>query len=679
MRMLTATLLSLLFVTVTTLAGPDTHDGTSAGELSPAGGGASDALVTYLGGTGVDAPSFVRTDSAGSTIVSGMTYSPSFPSVGRLPYLVEGDHGVFLAKFDASSTCVFATALAPRKGITLSDCELDAAGNIYLAGSTRSRDLPVKNAFQSRAKGSEDIWIAKVSSDGDLVYMTYLGSKAGDGYFSFRVDPDGNAYVAGHIDGAGYPTKNAFRKKLSGGEDLFLTKLDPTGTAVYSTYFGSKSQYLNGTETLFAFEIGTDGSAYLCGTMNGGKFPILNAIQPGLGGNGDVFLARFAADGTLIYSTPFGGVFTESPYGLEVDAAGFATLIVRTNSPDLPLVNPFQIEFDGDALGIARFAPSGSAVYSTYFGGGAIAGFNGSRATTALAPDGSLLLAGGIGYDTLPVRNAVQPERAGDRDFFVSRLDTSGQLVFSTYFGSPGHEDYCKLVGIDGSGILFAGESLAPGFPAVSALQPALGGGKDLFAFKLDLDGRVVFSTYFGGPAHERLAAAESDGSGGLIIVGQGGSEGIPLANSYQAQSRNPSNFFVGRLSATGELVYSTYVGGTREHQEGRTVLSVGGNSTAVLSFITNSADMAQVNPLQTALGGEFDAAVASFDGAGHALMIGFVGGSQGESQPLCAVDSGGAITVVTSTNSSDLQGVHAFQSVFGGESDCAVARFPRR
>ena len=72
-----------------------------------------------------------------------------------------------------------------------------------------------------------------------LSYSTYLGGGVGDRGFGIAVDSSGNAYMTGSTESTDFPTANALHPALRGAQDVFVTKLNPEGSAlVYSTYLG---------------------------------------------------------------------------------------------------------------------------------------------------------------------------------------------------------------------------------------------------------------------------------------------------------------------------------------------------------------------------------------------------------------------------------------------------------
>src|SRR5438046_1972794 len=73
-----------------------------------------------------------------------------------------------------------------------------------------------------------------------LFYSTFLGGRGDDTGLRVAVDTAGNAYVTGLTGSSNFPTTpGAFQTTFAGVEDAFVTKLDPTGSAlVYSTFLG---------------------------------------------------------------------------------------------------------------------------------------------------------------------------------------------------------------------------------------------------------------------------------------------------------------------------------------------------------------------------------------------------------------------------------------------------------
>src|SRR4029077_14620415 len=138
-----------------------------------------------------------------------------------------------------------------------------------------------------------------------LVYSTYLGGTEYDSPRGIAVDAGGNAYVAGETLSADFPTSaGAFRRTYSGNYDMFVTKLDATGSALaYSTFVGG-TQVDNGERVA----VDASGSAYVMGFSSSLDFPTTaGAFDTTNNGGFDVTLTKLNASGSaLVYSTYLG-------------------------------------------------------------------------------------------------------------------------------------------------------------------------------------------------------------------------------------------------------------------------------------------------------------------------------------------------------------------------------------
>src|SRR5438874_1208469 len=177
----------------------------------------------------------------------------------------------FVTKLNASgSALLYSTYLGGNSEDDGNGIAVDAAGSAYVAGLTTSTDFPTANPLQSKNAGSSDVFVAKLNASGSaLIYSTYLGGSSSDFAFGIAVDSSGNAYVTGHTASTDFPTANPLQSKNAGSSDVFVAKLNASGSAlIYSTYLG-------GSSSDFAFGIAVDssGNAYVTGQTASTDFP----------------------------------------------------------------------------------------------------------------------------------------------------------------------------------------------------------------------------------------------------------------------------------------------------------------------------------------------------------------------------------------------------------------------
>jgi uncharacterized repeat protein (TIGR01451 family) len=186
-----------------------------------------------------------------------------------------------------------------------------------------------------------------------LTYSTYLGGSNDDDAAGVAVDNLGNTYVAGETFSTNFPHANAFQSIMRGSEDAFVTKFDPTGAIVYSTYLG-------GFIEDYAVSIAVDGSgnAYVTGNTDSADFPTtpgalntscaLNPLDSLFCNDFYGFVTKLSATGdSLIYST-YLSVLT--PFGIAVDLSNDAYVTGEVTSIDFPTVNAIQPALAGDVF-----------------------------------------------------------------------------------------------------------------------------------------------------------------------------------------------------------------------------------------------------------------------------------------------------------------------------------------
>jgi hypothetical protein len=388
-------------------------------KLDPSGS----ALVysTYLGGSGNDRGLEIAVDSSGNAYLTGDTTSVDFPTASPLQATYAGGYDAFVTKLDPSgSALVYSTYLGGSGLDTGEGIAVDSSGSVYLAGPTMSTDFPTVSPLQaSYGGGTYDTFAAKLDPSGSaLTYSTYLGGSSQDYGERIAVDPSGNAYVTGWTWSTNFPTADAFQPTKAGGNDAFVAKLNPSGTAlVYSTYLGGSTDDYG--EAIVA---DSSGNAYVTGHTYSGDFPTVSPLQAGLAGNNDVFVAKLDPSGsTLAYSTYLGGSSFDSPSGIVVDSSGHVHITGTTQSANFPTVNPLQAAHAGsqDAF-VAELDISGSTlVFSTFLGGSA----NEWSSGIGLHSSGDSCVSGSTASVDFPTASPLQAAFAGgSMDFFIAKI-----------------------------------------------------------------------------------------------------------------------------------------------------------------------------------------------------------------------------------------------------------------
>ena len=440
-----------------------------------------------------------------------------------------------------------------------------------------------------------------------LYYATYQGGSNSDYAYAVAVDNVGNTYVTGGTGSANFPTANPLQASLRGSVDVFVTKLNASGSArLYSTFLGS-----GGVDEGRGIAVNTGGEVYVTGSAGFSDFPMKNPIQGTWGGSGDAFLTKLNPTGSaLVYSTYLGGSAVDYGTGIALDPAGNAYVVGITFSTNLPTVNPYQAAKGAqqDAF-VAKINAAGSAwAYVTYLGGNNVDEGYGIAVDTA----GNAYVTGETASTNFPVQSSFQVSNAGSVDAFVTKLNPAGSaLVYSTYLGGSA-TDYGTAIAVDSLGSAYVtGIVTSDDFPLANPIDATLGSHAvdDVFVTKLNPSGSgLVYSTYLGGGSGDDAYAIAIDTGGKAYITGRTNSSDFPLVNAIQI-TRVAFDLFVTEINAAGsDLLFSTFVGGSGS-EAGRGI-AVDSRGNIHIAGESTSTDFPVVKAVQTANGGVQDAIV---------------------------------------------------------------------
>jgi hypothetical protein len=411
--------------------------------------------------------------------------------------------------------------------------DVDQGGNIYITGETSSTDFP-KAASYDDILGGTDTFVTKINSGGtDLVYSTYLGGSGWDTGMEIAVDGAGYAIVVGTTFSADFPMKYPIQDTNKGNGDVFVTKLNASGSdLVYSTFLG-------GTLGEYGQGIAMDrsGYAYVAGETWSEGFPVTeNAYDKTLDGERDAFVCKIGMRYDrqlehfvpyLVYSTFLGGSDIDSGSGIAVDGLGDAYVTGWTNSLDFPKNRPIPCLGQYEAF-VTKFDPAGALVYSLCLGGSS-ADFGMSIAVDRY---GCAYVTGETHSSNFPKKNYVG-DLGGSSDAFVTKINIFGDvLMYSRYLGGSSYETG-DAIAVDGADNAYVtGKTYSTDFPQQNPFQPNNKGNSDAFVTKVRPDGTLAYSSYLGGSNFEWSEGIAVDSKGRVCIAGYTNSSDFPPKRS---------------------------------------------------------------------------------------------------------------------------------------------------
>jgi len=570
--------------------------------------GSSIIYSTYLGGAGNDYGNGIVLDAAGNAYIVGQTFSADFPTTAGAfqtscgsGSCAKGD--AFIAELNSTgSALVYSTYLGGSSVNQGNGIALDAANNAYLTGYTQSLDFPTTpGAFQTSCNCSKNssVFVTELNSTGTaLVYSTYLGGNNVDVGYQIALDSSNNAFVTGYATSTNFPTTaGAFQTTIAANKAAFVTKLNPTGSAlVYSTYLGGSSSILNTPCEACGTSIAVDsaGNAYVCGLTAESTFPITpgayQSVFMSTTKGHDAFITKLNPTGTaLVFSTYLGGTQDDGATGIGLDASGNVWLKGNTQSSDFPVTpGAFQTVLGGlfDSY-VAELDPTGSQLlYSSYIGG---AGTEFGGATRVLALDSqsppNVYVTGYTNSTNFPTTaGSFQPASAGANDAFVSKFSPSpnvGLAPVSLGFGNQndGTTSPPQSVTLTNTGnqtLNVTGIAIMGTNSKDFAETNSCGSLAPLATCTLS----VTFSPTIVGNESANVSITDNASNS---------PQSVPLAGTGVMGSA-PSVTL-----STGNLTFATQLVGTSSASQVVTLTNTG-NATLTITSLTSSGDFAQTN-----------------------------------------------------------------------------------
>lgn len=480
--------------------------------------------------------------------------------------------------------------------------------------------------------------------------------------------------------------------------------IDPT--VEYSTLIGG-----NGFDRGNGIAVDVAGNVYITGDTTSVDFPTINAIQSDFNGGGvvfnnDAFVTKLDQDGTVLWSTYFGGSNDEFGTDIAVDVAGGVYVTGNTNSLDFLTVNALQTtygggSFNGDAF-VTKLSSLGNSVqYSTYLGGrdedisrGIAVDNNGNAFVTGSTGGFSPFPASPIpGFADFPTtEDAFQTETTNNlnRDAFVTKLSRNGKtLEYSTLLGGMDFDAAIDIEVDNNSNAYITGSTRSFDFPLENPLQNFYGGDSDIFITKLNPEGSdLLFSTFYGRGDGDSGSGIAIDLAENIYVSGTTGTRilqgdiatspvgDFPALSGFQ-------NFFGGgssdaivmKINRNGSLGYASFLGGNSSEFANDIAVDNLGNASVTGS--TASVNFPIINEFQegVGLGLPDDVFVSKVSNSG--LFLDFsatIGGVGNESGNGIVIDPAQNTYVVGFSDSIDFPVIDALNN-FGLESNAFVAK----
>lgn len=454
--------------------------------------------ATNFGSTSYDRGHSLTLDSLGNVYTTGYFQGTTDfdPGTGVFNLTSFGGSDLFVSKLDSAGNFIWAIQIGGVSSDGGNSILVDDSGFIYLTGNfndTADFD-PKGGVFNMVSAGSNDIFVCKLDSVGNLVWAKRMGGTSTDIGASICLDPWGNVYSTGYFyDTADFDPGIAVYNFISAGlGDLYVSKLDNNGNFIWAKQVGDYP-----IEDGYAMRVDGSGNSYITG-----HFGHTVDFDPGAGvfnlvsnGQFDLFVLKLDSAGNFMWVKQIGGFESDEGFSLELDNNGnvYTTGSFSGTTDFDPGIGTYYLTAGAlwDIF-ISKLDSNGNFVWAKRMGNGMIPYDNRGNGLTidkwnSVYTTG--YFEGTVDFDPGPATYNLTMAGSGNtaHDIFIQKLDEFGNFVWAVRVGDTGL-DFGNSIAVDLSGSVYTTGffSVSPDFdPGIDTFNLSSNGSNDIFIYKL--------------------------------------------------------------------------------------------------------------------------------------------------------------------------------------------------
>jgi hypothetical protein len=402
----------------------------------------------------------------------------------------------------------------------------------------------------------------------DWLWAESAGGTNSDYANAVAADASGNICLAGYF---GSPTITFGSDILTntGMDDVFLVKYDASGNVLWAkSAGGTNSDYAN------SVAVDASGNIYLAGyfaspTITFGSTTLTNA------GSYNIFLAKYDANGNVLWATSAGGTTSDFVNSVAVDTSGNPYVAGWFNSSAI-IFGSYTLTNMGAGssdMFLVKYDASGNVLWANSAGG---AEFD---FATSVAADisGNTYAAGVFGSSSITFGSYTLTNE-GSRDVFLVKYDAGGNVLWAKSAGGTDW-DVANSVAVDASGnIYMAGYFFSTTFTFGSDILTNAG-EDDVFLAKYDASGNVLWAKSAGGTGSDEASSVAADSFGNIDMTGYFSSSAITFGSyTLTNAAAGDRDIFIANYDATGNVLWAISAGGTTADKGSTLTVDASGN-----------------------------------------------------------------------------------------------------
>ena len=385
------------------------------------------------GGVSGDGANEVCVDVSDNIYVGGWFWSPTitFGST-TLNNQSNNNSDVFIVKYNPSGNVLWAQSIDGQDWLDSFSVTTDKSGNSYIAGSYANQPI-IAGSFVLTNAGSNDMFIAKYSPSGKVLWLKGAGGADEDRAYSVSADTLGNIYVGGYFKSSSI-TFGAFtliaKNPGSGNVNMFIVKYDNQGNVLWAknTFTGGDQVNYNNHEWQHwvGVKATTSGNIYVAGFFASPEisFDSTNLINHGPGNN-DIYLVKYDNAGNVIWAKDDGGSNDNYVNSIFVDNYDNIYLTGDFNSPAVIFGQDSLTNGGGFDIFVVKIDKYGNTIWNK-----SAKGANDNYSSSVCADKNDNIYVTGFYYSsTFDFDSTILYNNYTNPNIFIAKLASSGYEI----------------------------------------------------------------------------------------------------------------------------------------------------------------------------------------------------------------------------------------------------------
>ncbi|MCP4437782.1 MAG: T9SS type A sorting domain-containing protein [Aureispira sp.] len=438
--------------------------------------------ASYYGGNNNETGYSCTTDASGNVYMVGWAESSSNIALGGHQNTYGTFRDAYIVKFNSVGVRQWASYYGGTATEYGHSCSVDANGNVYMVGWTKSSSNIASGVHQDTlgGVGNFDAYIVKFNSAGVRQWASYYGGAGTEYGNACVVDGSGNVYMSGYTNSATHIGFGGHQNSFGGGNnfDAFIVKFNSVGIRQWGSYYGNSNE-----DRGLGCAVDGGGNVYMVGVTESTSSIASGGYQNTIGGARDAYIVKFSSAGVRQWASYYGSNDGEIGFSCAVDGSGDVYMSGWTESTFNIATSGHQYIYgtNGDAY-IVKFNSAGVRQWASYYGGvGADYGFS-----CAVDPNKNVYMMGETTSTTDITFGGHQNTYGGAKDAYIVKFNSAGVRQWASYYGGSNTE-YGVACAVDVVGNLYlVGTTYSSNNISLGGHQNSLLGTIDAYIAKFD-------------------------------------------------------------------------------------------------------------------------------------------------------------------------------------------------